>query len=179
MQKTKRSKHRERGSEFVEFSLVVIPFLAMITVLMDVSWAAFVKGSLQRAVRVGVTQGVSMTQTQITAAGGKCLTDTVKSLVQQNSFGILSGTSLIYVNYLQPPAPGSTAAATDVSTTSEADTPGNIMQVSIQNYSLLPLIPRIVSLNQGTDNNPLNLTVYAAGIIQLESDSPTCVGSAP
>ena len=173
-------KNRERGSEILEFALVIIPFLAMVTVLMDVSWSIFVKSSIQRAVRVGVTQGVVMTASQMSQ--GVCLTDAVKSIVQNNSYGMLSGSAglaLIKVNYFEPPAPGSTGAVTDVSATSTADVSGNIMQVSVQNFSLAPLIPRIVSLNDAVDNTALNVNVYSAGVIQLTSDPPTCVGKAP
>jgi Flp pilus assembly protein TadG len=163
----------------VEFALVVVPFLAMMTVLMDITWAIFVKSSIQQSVRYAVDQGVQMAASQI--AQGACLTDTVKGIVQQNAFGMLNGSSglaLIKVNYFQPPAPGSNGAATDVSTTTTADTPGNIMQVSVQNYSLFPLISRIVNFNTNPDNSSLNLSLYAAGVIQLSESAP-CVGTAP
>ncbi len=38
------------------------PFLAMLTVLMGISWAIFVKSSMQRAVRVAVDQGARSLQ---------------------------------------------------------------------------------------------------------------------
>ena len=75
-------------------------------------------------------------------AQGACLTDTVKSTVQSNAMGLLHGSSglaLIKVHYFQPPAVNSTSAATDVSTNSDGDQPGNIMQVSVQNYLPDPL----------------------------------------
>lgn len=86
------------------------------TVLLDVSWAIFAKSTLQRAVRVGVTYGVSVRASQISSG---CLTAAVKSQVQQNSFGLLSGTNglnLVKVTYCLPPAPDSTGPLTDVST---------------------------------------------------------------
>jgi Flp pilus assembly protein TadG len=172
-------KNREKGSEIIEFALVFMPFIAMLTVLMDVGWAIFVKSTMQQAVRAAVDQGVQMQNSQI--ASGACLTDTVKGLVEQNSLGILngaSGLSYIKVNYFQPPAAGSNGAATDVSTQTDADTSGNVMQVSVQNYSLLPLLPRVVSLSQGVDNSPLNLSVYASGVIQMTMNA-SCVGTAP
>jgi hypothetical protein len=146
---------------------------------MDISWAIFAKSSLQRAVRVAVDQGVALSSSQL--APGVCLTATVKGLVQSNAFGMLNGSAgiaLIKVNYLQPPDPGSGAGVTDVSTQSGADNSGNIMQVSVQNFSLTPLIPRIVDFNHDADTNPLNLSVYAAGVIQLRQSQP-CVGTAP
>jgi Flp pilus assembly protein TadG len=163
----------------LEFGLALVPFLAMVGVLFDLSWAVFVKSSIQRAVRVAVEQGVSLSSTQL--APGACLTDTVKGVVQQNSFGMLNGTTglvLIKVNYFQPPASGSNGAVTDVSTQSDADTPGNIMQVSVQSLSLAPLMPRIFALNQAVDKTPTGVTVFAAGVIQLTQSQP-CVGTAP
>jgi hypothetical protein len=155
------------------------PFLAMITVLMGISWAIFVKSSMQRAVRVAVDQGVSLTASQL--ASGACLTDTLKATVQRNSFGMLNGNSglaLIKVNYFQPPAAGSASAATDVSAQTTANSPGNIMQVSVQNFSLMPLIPRFVDFSHAADNTPMNTSVYSAGVIQLTQTTP-CVGTAP
>lgn len=176
-------KHRERGSEVLEFALVIIPFLAMVSILLNVAWTIFSKTSLEWAVRRAVDQGTVMTQTQIATYGSTaCLTDAVKQVVEQSSFGMLTGTaglSQIKVHYFEPPASGSTTAATDVSGDSDADTAGNIMQVSVQNYSIMPLLPRIVNLNTAPDNNPMVVSVYAAGVIQLSSDPPSCVGTAP
>jgi Flp pilus assembly protein TadG len=48
---------RLRGAEPLEFTLVLLPLLAMVTVLLDTSWAVFAKATLQRAVRIGVRGG--------------------------------------------------------------------------------------------------------------------------
>ena len=138
---------RLRGAEPLEFTLVLLPLLAMVTVLLDTSWAVFAKATLQRAVRIGVRVGITQTFAQM--AQGACLTDTVKGIVQSNSMGLLgsgtgsSGYALIKVHYFQPPTTGSTSAATDVSTQSNGDQSGNIMQVSVQGYSVIALLPRI------------------------------------
>src|SRR5271157_4768974 len=111
-----------RGAEPLEFTLVLLPLLAMVTVLLDTSWAVFAKSTLQRAVRVGVRTGITLTSSQM--AQGACLTDTVKSTVQANAMGLLAGSSglaLIKVHYFQPPAVNSNSAATDVSANSDAD----------------------------------------------------------
>jgi len=173
---------RRRGAEPLEFTLVLLPFLAMVTVLLDTSWAVFTKATLQRAVRIGVRSGITLTASQM--AQGACLTDTVKSTVQSNALGLLHGSSglaLIKVHYFQPPAATSTSAATDVSTQSTGDQPGNIMQVSVQGYSVNPLMPRILDWNIRPDNNPLLIQgVYSADLIEPASmsDRP-CIGTAP
>jgi len=172
-------RFRWRGSEAIEFTLVLLPLFSITAVLVDTSWAVFAKSALQRAVRLGVRSGVTLTASQM--ATGACLTDTVKGIVQQNSLGILNGStgiSMIKVNYLQPPQPGSTAAAVDVSNQSTGDTPGNIMEVSVQNFSLIPLLPRIFNWKQAADNSPLIITVSSADLIE-PSRNPPCIGTAP
>ncbi|HLK46736.1 MAG TPA: TadE family protein [Bryobacteraceae bacterium] len=173
---------RRRGSELLEFTLVLLPLLAMITVLVDTAWAVFAEATLQRAVRIGVRTGVTLTASspQIVAAGD--LTTAVKDVVQTNSFGLLGGSSgfaKIKVNYYLPPAPSSTSAATDVSTQSNGDAAGNIMVVSVQNFSLNPLMPRIYSSALAIDNAPLVIAnVNSADMIE-PSRNPPPIGTAP
>jgi len=178
-QRRKGRRFRSRGAEAVEFSFVFLPLFAMTAVVVDTAWGVFAKSALQHAVREGVRQGVTLTGSQM--AQGACLTGTVKSIVQQNSLGILNGSSGladIQVHYLLPPPPGSTAAATDVSTQSNGDAAGNIMVVSVQGYSLIPLLPRIFGLHQAVDDSPLSITVSSADVIEPDSNPP-CIGTAP
>jgi len=169
---------RRRGAEMLEFSLVFMPLMAMIGVTGDIAWSVFVKSTLQRAVRVGVRTGVTLTSGQM--AQSACLTDTVKGIVQQNALGLLNGSAglaKIKVNYFQPPLPNSTGAATDVSTQANGNTPGNIMQVKVLNFSLFPLLPRFYTWGQ-RDQNPFVFTVVSADKIE-PSRNPPCIGTAP
>jgi len=172
----RRSKRdRRRGSEVVEFTLVLMPLLILVLTLVDTAWAVFAKACLQRAVRIGVRTGVTLTASQI--ASGACLTDTVKGVVQQNALGLLNGSSglaKVKVHYFQTPAPDSTGSATDVSNQASGDQWGNIMQVSIERYSLVPLAPRLFP----EDKSPLVITVSAADLIEPNA-SPPCIGTAP
>ena len=170
---------RQKGSEVLEFSMVLLPLMAMLTVMLDTGWATFTKSTLERAVRIGVTKGINLQAAQI--AQGSCLTAAVKSAVQQNAFGLLagsSGLSLIKVNYFQPPAPNSTDPVTDVSQKPDGNAPGNLLQVSVQNYSLAPLLPRIADWNQSADNSPMVMNASSAGMIEPSKDLP-CIGAAP
>jgi Flp pilus assembly protein TadG len=159
--------------------------LAMVTVLVDTSWAVYTKATLQRAVRIGVRDGITVTASELT--NGACLTDTVKATVQANAMGLLgtgtsaAGYALIKVHYFQPPTVTSTSGVTDVSTQSSGDQSGNIMQVSVQGYSLNPLMPRIFSWSGAVDNGPMVIQgVYSADLIEPASvtDRP-CIGTAP
>ena len=178
-QRLSARRRRSRGSELLEFTLVMLPMLAMITVLVDTAWGVFAESTLQRAVRIGVREGVTLTAGQM--AGGACLTDTVKGVVQGNSFGLLNGASglaMVKVNYYLPPPTNSTNPATDVSDQPNGDAPGNIMKVSVEGFSLAPLMPRIFGGKQGIDNSPLVISVNSADIIEPDRNPP-CIGSAP
>jgi Flp pilus assembly protein TadG len=175
-----KRRQRQKGAEMLEFTLSFLPMLIMIFVLLDVAWAVFSKATLQYAVRSGVRKGITVTGTQATAAGS-CLTAIVKSTVQSNSLGLLRGTgglAKIKVNYFQPPAPGSTAAATDVSTQSNGNQPLNIMQVSVQGFSLMALVPRIFGWKQAVDSAATTIAVASADLIEPSRDIP-CIGTAP
>jgi Flp pilus assembly protein TadG len=178
---SQRRRRKSRGAEIMEFTLIFLPMLAFVTVIADTGYAIWAKATLQRAVRLGVRTGVTLTANQM--ANGACLTDTVKSIVQANAFGLLSGASglaLLKVNYLQPPAPGSNAAATDVSNQANGDQGGNIMVVSVQNYSLVALMPRVTSWKTAPDSNPLIFSVSSADVIEPSgAQNAPCIGTAP
>lgn len=155
----------------------MLPLFAMIFVLLNIAWAVFAESTLQRAVRIAVRYGITVTSTN----AGSCLTDVVKSTVQANSLGLLNGSTglgYIKVNYFLPPSASSTTAPTDVSTAINADAGGNIMQVSVQGFSLVPIVPRVYSWHQSPDNSPFIVNVYAADLIE-PSRTPPCVGTAP
>ena len=171
--------HRKlrRGSELMEFTLVLFPLLAFLTVLVDISWPIVAKAAVQRAVREGVRQGITLTASQMN--NGACLTDTVKSIVQSNSMGLLNGAtglSYIKVNYFAVPAPGSTAPTTDVSGQSNAEASGNIMQVSVQGLPVDPLMP-VMGLGNVVPAS-LPISVYSSDLIE-PTTNPPCVGVAP
>ena len=171
---------RRKGAEIVEFTLAFLPLLMMALVLIDIAWSIYVKSTLEYAVRAGVRYGITITGTQATAAGSD-LTTMVKAKVQSNAMGLLngsSGLSKIVVHYLQPPAPGSAAAATDVSTDSYGNTPGNIMVVSITNFGLAALVPRIFNWKGSPDKSATIIGATAADLIEPSQDVPP-IGTAP
>jgi Flp pilus assembly protein TadG len=171
---------RSRGAELIEFTLVFLPLLCMTFVLLDTEWAIFVKATLQYAVRAGVRSGITITRVQTTAASSD-LTAMVKAIVQSKSLGMLrgpGGLAKIKVHYFQPPAPGSTSPAVDVSNQPSGNTPLYIMQVSVEGYPLAALLPRFYSWRGPVDKNPTVLTVKAADLIEPSRDVPP-IGVAP
>jgi len=163
----------------IEFTLAMLPLFAMLFVLLDFAWIIFAQATVVRAVRIAVRSGITLTAAQM--GTGACLTDTVKGIVQQNGLGFLSGTAglaYIKVNYFLPPAAGATTAATDVSTLSSGNAPGNIMQVSVNNYSLKAFLPRIFTWKSAPDSSAFVITASSADLIE-PSRSPPCIGTAP
>ena len=180
IQPTPGRKLRQKGAEMLEFTLAFLPLMIMVFVLLDIAWGIFVKATLQYAVRTGVRHGITITGTEATAAGG-CLTAIVKTTVQANALGILRGAgglAKIKVNYFQPPAAGSAAAAIDVSGNTDGIVPNNIMQVSVQGYSLAALVARIFSWRTPVDAAPTIISAASADLIEPSRDVP-CIGSAP
>jgi Flp pilus assembly protein TadG len=173
----KRSKIR--GSELIEFTMVLVPLFSILFVLIDISWAIFAKSTLQYAIRAAVRQGVTITGTQATAAG-ETLTQMVKDTVQANALGLLSGTTgraYIQVHYLMQDSTSSTGL-TDVSTNANGNNAGNIMQVSIVGFPLSPLVARIYTAGSAVDKAPTNLNVSSADAIEPSVDIPP-IGVAP
>ena len=176
----KHKSRGRRGAELLEFTFCLIPMLMMIFLLLDASWGMFVKGTLAFAVHAGVRVGITIPGTQATAAGSD-LTAMVKSIVQQNSLGLLAGSAglaKIKVNYLQPPASGSTGASVDVSTQNNGNSPLNIMQVSVQGFALRPLVPRLFGLGKPVDVAATTINAVAADLIEPSRDVPP-IGTAP
>jgi Flp pilus assembly protein TadG len=173
-----RSRSR-RGAELLEFTLAFIPMIAIISVLMNITWGIYAKATLQRAVRMGVRTGVTITGAQVPA--GSSLTSIVKDIVQQNSMGVLAGApkrQMIKVHYFKPPGSGTTDPVTEVSGQSDGNAAGNIMQVAVEGYSVVPIIPLIFGFGTSNTHNPLAFSVYSADRIEPSRDRPT-IGAAP
>lgn len=170
-----RKGNRRRGAELIEFTLSFLPFIAMILVLLDVAWAVFAKSTLTYAVRVGLRRGITITGTQATAAGNSTLSAMVKSTVQQNSLGLLAGSAglaKIKIHYYLPPNEDINAAPTQVDAATDANKPMNIMQVSIEGFSLSPLVPRLFSWRQPYDNTATSIAATSYDLIEPSRDIP-------
>ena len=181
MARISKSKSR-RGAEMMEFTLALLPLLIMVFVLIDAAWGIFVKSTLAFAVRSGVRYGITVTGTQAKTAGpggtASDLTTMVKKNVQASANGLLGklqtddGWTHIKVHYLQPPAANSGAAILDVCAQANGNAPLNIMQVSIQGFTLHPLAARLFGLRSAVDNASMNIGAVAADLIEPSRDPP-------
>lgn len=118
----------QTGSEIVEFALVLLPLLAVVFLIMDICWVFFAQASLQYAVGSGVRYAI--TNNNLSEAS-------IKSVVQQNAMGFLSGqTGLdeITVNYYSPANPSGSPL-----TGAAATAGGNLIEVSVSGITVNPL----------------------------------------
>jgi len=126
------ARSRERGSQVVELALVLLPLCALVFLIMDIAWAFYVRATLQNAVREGVRYAI--TSQTMTGLGQDA---SIKTVVQQNVMGLLSGTTgaaLITIQYYLP----NTLAPVSGLNSNQG---GNIVDVYVQGYSLPPLGP--------------------------------------
>lgn len=143
----------------LEWALVILPTLGIITAFFDVSFALFSWSTLQNAVREGVRYAITF-QT----SGGLGQDASIKQVVSTNSMGLLSSTSpLIQVNYY------TTAAPTTVIAAPNGNDPGNIVVVSVQGYPLQWLVPISGTCCNGTSpyrgQSPASINVYSSDIL--------------
>ncbi|MGB7760652.1 MAG: TadE/TadG family type IV pilus assembly protein [Bryobacteraceae bacterium] len=80
-------KLKQRGSEMLEFTLVLLPTLGFMSLILNVGWAVYQKSSLQYAVGQGVRYAV--TSQVITGLGQRA---SIQTVVQANAFGKLNAT---------------------------------------------------------------------------------------
>jgi len=142
----------ERGSQFVEAGLMLVPFLALAFLVLDAGWAVFIKATLQHAVREGTRYAVTG-QTQ----NGLGQSASIQAIVKKYAFGLLDGTQAnkLNVNCWRPgDAKPNPADATQCSVG------GNVVEISIQGYNITPLAPLLRSAN------PVVFAVSAADIVE-------------
>jgi Flp pilus assembly protein TadG len=143
------SRRRRTGAELVEFTLVMIPLFGILFLTIDLAWMLFARATLQYAVREGVRYAV--TGQTMTGMGQDA---SIRTVVQQNSMGILSGSSgasQIAITYLDPNA--------NLATTAN-NAGGNVVQVSANGVNVFPLAPLFHS------SSPLSMTAVSSDVVE-------------
>lgn len=164
---TNVNRRLQAGSVFIEFGLVLIPLLALIYLLISMSWMFFAWASLQEGVREGVRFGVTgnpPTYTGLDAA--------IVQQVKLCSFGFLKNAVLdasaapsISVQYFTP------TSFTNVTGQSGATVGGNVIEVSAS-VSVKSLVP--IWQNRG---GPLGS--FSPWTITLNAISSDCMEGSP
>lgn len=147
--------NRESGSAYVELTLIFLPLFAILFAFIDFSMPIFLRSTLQSAVRAGARYAV--TYQTISGSGQD---DSIRQVVQQNALGFLdgvSGAAKIFVKYYAP-----TDLSTEV-TGVNSNTPGNVVEVSVANYTWGWIAPLSATLSQPFyATSPLVIAVSSA-----------------
>jgi Flp pilus assembly protein TadG len=134
-------KQKQRGSEILEFTLVMLPALMFLFLILDIAWAVYSRAILQYAVAQGVRYAV--TSQTMSGLGQK---DSIRTVVQKNAFGRLGSSSAdpawsnIQVHFYLP-------NGTDVSNTVGGNGQQNgvypLVEVSVESISQKTFMPTI------------------------------------
>jgi Flp pilus assembly protein TadG len=145
-----RRSRRQSGNTFLETGLIIVPLMAMILGIGNVCMLLFLKGVFQSAARAGVRWAITYSTTY---NGQNCATETacIIQVVQNNSFGFLSGTqgaSLITVNYYAPFSLAAPISSVPIVSTdpnfpniSYFNQSGNVVEVVIAGYNWTWMTP--------------------------------------
>ena len=115
-------RQRQRGNAFTEAALIMLPFFALVFGITDYALALFVRTTMQHAVREGARYAVTYQ-----VLSGRCQDASIKEIVRQNTMGFIKTADVntyIFVRYYTP----------DTFTLTSANSPGNLVEISIENY---------------------------------------------
>lgn len=132
----------------LEFTLVLLPFLGLLFLLLDISWAVYTRSTLQYAVAQGVRYAV--TSQTISGLGQK---DSIRTIVQQNAFGRLGKDSTapawssIQVHFYLPDG---TDVSNQVGGNGQQNGVYPLVEVSVENFSQKTFMPTIRMPGLGT-----------------------------
>jgi hypothetical protein len=147
---------RERGSEPVEATLVLVPMLLITFLMLDLSMVIFLRTTMQEAVREGVRYAITGQNTP-----GPCQDDSIKAMVKAHALGFLqpvAAAATIHVQFINPATGGQGTNAR-----------GNIVNVKVEGYKYSTLAPfqRL--------NYPLYVFATASDLIEPNSGAPPCL----
>lgn len=151
----------------VEAALIMIPFLALMLSIVEISLPIFKKSVFTAAVREGCRYGITY-QTNYQGTTYVSQTRAIQAVVQSNAMGFLSGTvglNQIKVQYFLSVSP-----FTEVTGTPTANRDGNVLEVSVQGYVhawIAPVVWAWGPTNFSVTNDTLGISAISAD--RLES----------
>jgi Flp pilus assembly protein TadG len=149
----------ERGSAMLEAALILLPMMALMFGLVDISLAVFIQSTLTSATREGARFATTF---QNSYNGNSCVSSQatcIAQVVQYNAFGFLSGANANYItvnyytaNSLSTPVESCNAGTCTLSGTLPqtlsngvvvkfVNQPGNIVQVVVAGFPWNWLVP--------------------------------------
>jgi len=165
---------RQRGSEMLEFTLVLLPSLGFVFLILNVAWAVYSRSTLQYAVSQGVRYAV--TSQTISGLGQRA---SIQTMVQNNAFGKLrtttgaatgvNGWNNIYVDWYLVNADGSLTNEDGVVGGNGMQSDGQLplVKVSVQNLSVNNFMPTVKMVGLTSTLN--NIIMTAASWDRMES----------
>ena len=151
-----RLEEKSGGNALLEWTLVLLPTMALITAFFDIALAMFSWATIQNAVSEGCRYAITF---QTISGGGQDFS--IETTVANDSMGLVTvAGGLIHVDYYTQAAPTTAIAAPN------GNVPGNIVRVSIQSYPLnwmVPLSGTIASPFRST--SPATVNVYAESVL--------------
>lgn len=160
----KRRYGNRRGNVLVEMSLVMLPTLALICAFADIGMVIFTWSTMQHAVSEGVRYAITFQQQADPNNPGKYLgQDTsIEDVVATYALGLVKANSnpqRIFVRYYSPG---------DLNTPINpgGNVPGNIVEVSVENYPwnlLAPLSGSLVKPIQGRTS--IGISAFSSDIL--------------
>jgi Flp pilus assembly protein TadG len=152
---------RRSGNAILEHVFTLLPTFALIFAIVDFGLVLFRWSTLQNAVREGCRYAITF---QTSGTNGQDAS--IEAIVQQYAMGIVSTGDTpqhIFVNYYAP------NNLTTPITAPAGNTPGNVVEVSVQNVSWAWLAPISGSYGAGVpffrNLNPITLNVYSSDIL--------------
>jgi hypothetical protein len=142
-------KTGERGNTLLELSLIFLPVFALLMATFDFSLAIFLRSTFTHAAREGARFGITYRQ-----INGLSHSESIKRVVQHQAMGFLNGQrglDSIHVKWYR-----STPPFDEVTAGPERNADGNLVEVSIRDYSWSWLAPI------WRNRNPLRMTVTSA-----------------
>lgn len=161
------SRRSERGHAIIEGVLVILPMLALMFGIIDVSFVVFLQGTFQHATREAARWAITYQTTYNSPSGSvDCSgsqTNCIIQVAKDNSGGFLNGTNYVVVNYYAPDDltnPLTTANPSHILPSgkplSYINQPGNIVEVRVNNFrwSWFMPIPLL-----GSSSSPLGTSI--------------------
>lgn len=149
-----KRRRTQAGSTLVEFSLLILPLLALLFMIVDVAWFIFGWACIQEGAREGVRYAITgsgQAETSLDAA--------ITAVVIQNSFGFANSNG-IAVHYY--PSNGYSASGTPAALDGSAGATavGNVVTVVVPSLSLQSFGPLFRAVS------PINLSASASDVLQ-------------
>lgn len=163
------------GNAFIEFGLVFVLMITLLIGMFEFIWVLYIRATLHNAVREGV-------RFAITGGDGSGLDDSVKSVIERNSGGLISGSELdeyVSIEFFDADCPnGASCPAGGAASAGAAQArAGSIVKIAVNCYEVLPITSLIRRDPSTGERIPFVLTVTASDKMEPFPGAPPSRGA--